>query len=440
MIAEQAIRPRGSLTAGFARQVPIVRILPTATSHDREPMLEGIALSVLAIVKCAYEQGMPSAEALADATGAPIGRQAVELAVNYCADRACDRDGSHCQGCRLRTEQAGLASLDDFCRQLARVEFADGALAISGPGQGSARFASLETLAKTWAGEEMYYLARRVHRRLHKERDPRPKQLAGHSGEIGPAVILVTPQMADNIGMVARAMANFGLDELRLVAPRDGWPNEKARAAASGANYVIDAATAHGDLRAGIADLHWICATTARQRHMNKPVMTPAQAAAEMQQRIAQGQRVGVLFGPERQGLENDDISLADAVVMAHVNPRFASLNLAQAVLLVGYEWMKLGDKGTLGRVTTYEAPIAPGLRMGGSAPATKSELFGLFEHLERALDDSGFLKPPEKRASMVRNIRAMLERMEATEQEVRTLRGIVASLTYTHKRSEREP
>jgi tRNA/rRNA methyltransferase len=246
--------------------------------------------------------------------------------------------------------------------------------------------------------------------------------------------------MADNIGMVARAMANFGLDELRLVDPRDGWPNEKARAAASGANYVIDQATAYPDLAGAIAGLNWVCATTARQRHMDKPLLSPEQAATEMLGRIGRGERCAILFGPERQGLESDDIALADALVMAPVNPRFASLNLAQAVLLMGYEWLKTARRGTLGRVTPKEQAMAAGPRPRGGPLATKEQILGLFQHLESELDVAGFLKPPEKRASMVRNIRTLIQRMEPSEQEVRTLRGIVAALTYRHRRRPDQP
>jgi tRNA/rRNA methyltransferase len=233
-------------------------------------------------------------------------------------------------------------------------------------------------------------------------------------------------------------MANFGLSELRLVAPRDGWPNEKARIAASGANFIVDAAQAYPTLKDGLSGLHWVCATTARQRDLAKTVLTPEQAVAEMRRRIADGQRCGVLFGPERNGLETEEVANADAAVMAPVNPNFASLNLAQAVLLMSYEWIKQANAGTLGRVTTYEAPVEPGLRTRGSPPATREELIGLFEHIESELDKSGFFTAPEKRPSVVQNLRAMLTRMGATEQEIRTLRGIVKALTGG-KRQRRE-
>jgi tRNA/rRNA methyltransferase len=247
------------------------------------------------------------------------------------------------------------------------------------------------------------------------------------------------PQLADNIGMVARAMANFGLDELRLVAPRDGWPNEKARIAASGANYVIDDSAAFPSLEAAMGDVNWLCATTARQRDLRKPVMTPETAVAEMRRRIGQGERCAMLFGRERNGLETAEVANADALVMIPVNSRFASLNLAQAVLLLGYEWMRTNEAMSLGRVTTYESPVAAGLNLGADRPATKAELIGLFEHIESELDRLGFFNPPHKRPTVVHNLRTMLSRMDATEQEVRTLRGIVATLA-TGKGHGRKP
>jgi len=403
-----------------------------------EPTLTGTALTVRAIVKAAYDGDVTSAAALAEP---PLPREVVTAAVDFCAGRSCDAVGAHCRGCRLRQLEDGVLTFDDYCRQFERIDFADGRLAIAGGGTGTLRAASLAELSSGWVAEEVWFLARRVYRRLVKQAEPRPKRMAPDTalGE-GPAVVLVAPQMADNIGMVARAMANFGLDELRLVAPRDGWPNEKARAAASGANHIIDQARNFSDLAGAVGDLNWICATTARQRQMRKPVLTPEQAAAEMARRIADGERVAMVFGAERQGLENDDIAIADAIVMAPVDPRFASLNLAQAALLMGYEWLKQTQKGTLGRVTPKETPLEPGLNRRGNPPATKALLLDLFEHLERELDASGFLRPPEKRAVMVRNIRTMLERMQATEQEVHTLRGIIASLTGPHRRNGPKP
>lgn len=253
-----------------------------------------------------------------------------------------------------------------------------------------------------------------------------------------PAVILVEPQLGENIGTAARAMGNFGLDRMRLVSPRDGWPSEKAVSAASGATHVLEGVEVFDDFETAIGDLHFVAATTARPRDMTKPVMTPEELAREMHARAARGERCGVLFGREKAGLKNDHVALANAVVMIPVNPEFASLNIAQAVLLIGYEWLKENEAGTLGRRPINKASTEPGLSMRGSRPATRSELLGFFEHLEDELDRSGFLRPVEKRPVMVRNIRALFERTTPTEQEIRTLRGIVASLVRNHQRQGR--
>ena len=255
-----------------------------------------------------------------------------------------------------------------------------------------------------------------------------------------PTVILMEPQLADNIGMVARACANFGLDDLRLVNPRDGWPNEKARIAASGANYIIDEAKNFDTLEDGIADLNWLAATTARQRDLRKPVLTPEQAIQEMRARIGRGERCGILFGRERNGLETGEVANADALIMIPVNSRFASLNLAQAVLLIGYEWMRTSPGRSLGRVTTYERPMAEGLNMGADRLATRAEMTGLFEHLEGELDRLGFFNPEHKRPNVVHNLRTFLLRAGATDQEVRTLRGIVATLAQGKGRGRKPP
>jgi len=250
-----------------------------------------------------------------------------------------------------------------------------------------------------------------------------------------PAVILFEPQLGENIGFAARAMANFGLTELRLVAPRDGWPNDKALAAAAGA-AVIDAATLYPNLEAAIADMNFLLATTARPRDMVKPVLTPKRAAAELARRRGQGERTGVLFGPERSGLDNDVVALADAIITAPVDSTFASLSLPQAVLLVAYEWLQAEEpRPSLGRATAHDGPAVEGLDLAGTRPATRAELMGLFGHLEGELDKAGFLRPPEKRPTMIRAIRNMFHRMGATEQDVRTWRGIVAALSDRTKR-----
>ncbi len=244
----------------------------------------------------------------------------------------------------------------------------------------------------------------------------------------GPAIILVEPQLGENIGAAARAMANFGLRDLRLVNQRDGWPNEAARASAALAAGIVDSAVVYANIGAAVADLHYVAATTARSRFLAKPVLAPDSAAAAIFERRAAGWRCGILFGKERTGLENSDLALADVIVTAPVDPAFASLNLAQSVLLFAYEWRKLVDPASLGRQIPGVAAGA-GQRFKASRPAERQELLGFFEHLERELDACGFLFPHEKRDTMINNIRTMFARMAPTEQEVRTLRGIVANL-----------
>ncbi len=240
-----------------------------------------------------------------------------------------------------------------------------------------------------------------------------------------PAVVLVRPQLSENIGTTARAMLNCGLADLRLVRPRENWLSEKAVAASSGAAAVLEAARSFDSTAEAVADLHRLYATTARTRAMEKPVMTPRQAAADFRAATAGGERVGVLFGPERTGLDNDDVALADAVLMVPLNPAYSSLNLAQAVLLVAYEWYQGG----------VDAPPAD-MSRGTSPRASKAQLVGFFEHLERELDACGFLRVAEKRPAMVRNIRNMFQRTALTGQEVQTLHGIVHELvTYRHRK-----
>jgi tRNA/rRNA methyltransferase len=246
-----------------------------------------------------------------------------------------------------------------------------------------------------------------------------------------PAIILVKPQLGENIGFAARAMANFGLTDLRLVAPRDGWPNDKARGAAAGAVALVDQAAVYASVGDAIGELNFVLAATARPREMVKAVLSPESAAAELKRRGEKAERTGVLFGPERSGLDNDTIALADAILTAPVNPAFASLSLPQAVLLFGYEWFKAKAAApSLGRATAFDGPVAEGMSFPHTRPARRAELLGLFEHLEAELDRAGFLYPAEKRPSMVRAIRNMFHRMSATDQDVRTWRGIVASLS----------
>ncbi|MGN6583490.1 MAG: RNA methyltransferase [Rhizobiaceae bacterium] len=237
----------------------------------------------------------------------------------------------------------------------------------------------------------------------------------------GPAIILVEPQLGENIGMVARAMANFGLSELRLVNPRDGWPNEKARAAASRADHVIDNVTVFDDLASAIADLNFVFATTARARDNFKPVRGPVEAGRALRARFTTGQKTGILFGRERFGLDNEEVGLADEIVTFPVNPAFASLNIAQAVLLMAYEWMKSGLESE-----TQTAFSGPEMR-----PAEKADLIGLFNHLEEALEARGYFRPAAKKPKMVDNLRAVLTRPGFAEAEIKVLRGVVASLDY---------
>ncbi len=246
--------------------------------------------------------------------------------------------------------------------------------------------------------------------------------------ETGPAIILVEPQLGENIGMVARAMANFGLVELRLVNPRDGWPSEKARAAASRADHVIDNAVVFDDLRAALADLNFVLATTARERDSFKPVLSPVEAGRGLRERSRACQKTGILFGRERFGLFNEEVALADEIVTFPVNTEFASLNIAQAALLMSYEWMKSGLEAETD--TAFSGPTI--------VPAEKEHLHGLLAHLEQALDARGYFRPAPKKPKMVDNLRAVLTRPGFTEAEIKVLRGVVASLDYFSPRQPR--
>lgn len=235
----------------------------------------------------------------------------------------------------------------------------------------------------------------------------------------GPAVILVEPQLGENIGMVARAMANFGLAELRLVNPRDGWPSEKARSAASKADHVIDATKVYATLEEAIADLNFVYATTARERYGFKPVRSPVVAAETLRAKFRAGEKTGILFGRERWGLTNEEVALADEIVTFPVNPAFASLNIAQAVLLMSYEWLKSGMEDLS---ETLFQPVE-------QRPSTKEQVLGLFEHLEEALDARNYFHPPSKKPKMIDNLRAVISRRNFTEQEISVFRGVIGSL-----------
>lgn len=234
---------------------------------------------------------------------------------------------------------------------------------------------------------------------------------------VPPAIVLVEPQLGENIGTAARAMANFGLDDLRLVAPRDGWPNEKAVASSSGAVHVIDKARVFDTTEAAIADLTLVFATTARARGFQKEVLGPEDAAGRLLAAPA-GTVSGVLFGRERWGLTNEEVALADAILTYPVDPRFASLNIAQAVLLFSYEWRRQETRGSLPFATPEAAP-----------QASKADLVGLFDHLEAALEPTGYFRPPEMRPVMVRNLRSVLQDAGLGVTQVRLLRGVIAHL-----------
>ncbi len=239
----------------------------------------------------------------------------------------------------------------------------------------------------------------------------------------GPAVVLVRPQLAVNIGMCARAMANFGLDDLRLVNPREGWPRDDqyrdvAYAAAAGATALLDSARVFDSVAAAIADCHRVYAATARERGQAKAVMTPSAAMAGTV--LAAGERRAILFGPERTGLDNDEVAIADAIVTFPSNPAYASLNLAQAVLLCGYEWFKAAHG---------DAPPPATLPRPPALPAQRDMLIAFFEYLEQKLDESGFFRPAPKKPQMQRNLRNIFHRMELTQQDLRTLWGAIVRL-----------
>ena len=239
-----------------------------------------------------------------------------------------------------------------------------------------------------------------------------------------PVIVLVRPQLADNIGACARAMANGGLFHLRLVAPRDGWPQEQAWRTASGADRLLDAASVHSTVADAVADLHRVFATCPRPRYIIKPVLTARAAAAELRDAAGRDLRCGILFGPERAGLDSEDMARADTWVRYPLNPAFDSLNLAQAVMVLSYEWWTAADATPPRLLQTHQTRVA-----------TKAELEGLLEQLVDQLDACGFLRNAPKRPGMVRNLRHLFQRGEITEQEVRTLRGVVSGLALGRRR-----
>src|SRR5665213_3323451 len=240
----------------------------------------------------------------------------------------------------------------------------------------------------------------------------------------GPIVILVEPQLGENIGMAARAMGNFGLTRLRIVNPRDGWPNVHARRAASGADHILDHVELFDTVAQAVADCTLLFATTARAHDQAKPVVGPEGAAREIVAQAGQGTgEIGILFGRERSGLLNEEVAIANRIITFPVNPGFASLNLAQAVLLMGYEWFKLSTAGAL--------PFAMPER---SEPASQHQMDAFFDNLVRELDKVEFLRPAEKRETMLVNLRNIFTRMDPTRQDMHTLHGVVMAIAEGRK------
>jgi len=233
-----------------------------------------------------------------------------------------------------------------------------------------------------------------------------------------PAMILIRPQMGENIGGAARAMWNFGLDRMRIVAPRDGWPNPKADAMASGAGRLLDEAGLFDTTEAALADCNFVFATTARHRGLTKPIMTPERAMEHARTLIEAGQKVGIMFGPERAGLENEDVARANAIITVPVNPKFASLNLAQSVLLTAYEWR---------RQTTETVPEVMEMAKTEFAEAIEVEKLG--DHFEQRLNEAGFFYPDDKAENMKVNLRNLWSRMPMTRADVQTFHGMLRQI-----------
>src|SRR6195952_4375300 len=239
----------------------------------------------------------------------------------------------------------------------------------------------------------------------------------------GPVVVLVEPQLGENIGMAARAMGNFALNRLRIVKPRDGWPSISAQRAAAGADHILDHVELFDSVEQAVADCTLLFATTARAHDQAKPVVAPQAAVQEMSAQVAGGGNVGILFGRERAGLLNEEVALSDTIITFPVNPAFASLNLAQAVLLMGYEWFKLATLGAL--------PFAMPER---SIRASQHQMQAFFDNLVRELDRVEFLRPAEKRETMLVNLRNIFSRMEPTKQDMHTLHGVVMAIAEGRK------
>ncbi|WP_459443881.1 RNA methyltransferase [Alphaproteobacteria bacterium US3C007] len=238
-----------------------------------------------------------------------------------------------------------------------------------------------------------------------------------------PYFVLVRPQMGENIGASARAMWNFGLEQMRVVAPRDGWPSTRAVAMASGAGRLLDAAQHFDGVSEAVGDTSFVFATTARGRGLTKPILAPEEAMRQAAEKIAQGQKVAVLFGPERAGLENEDIAGANALISVPVNPDFPSLNLAQCVLLMAYEWRRAQGQVELARMELAKTQWAEAI-----------EVEKLAQHYEERLEDAGFFFPEAKAPGMKVNLRNMWSRFSLTRADVQMLHGVLRQLVRGNK------
>lgn len=245
------------------------------------------------------------------------------------------------------------------------------------------------------------------------------------SPQLQPAFVLIRPQMGENIGAAARGMWNFGLDRMRITAPRDGWPNQKAVAMASGAGRLLDEAQVFDDTAAAVADCDYVYATTARPRGLTKLVLSPEAAMRDARARIVEGQKVAVMFGPERAGMENDDIARANAIISVPVNPDFPSLNLAQCVLLTGYEWRREAVEVDAARVDA----------VGDWAEQIEIEKLG--DHYEQRLEEAGFFYPEHKAQSMKVNLRNMWSRMPMSRADVQMLHGMMRQMVRWKERDD---
>jgi tRNA/rRNA methyltransferase len=243
-----------------------------------------------------------------------------------------------------------------------------------------------------------------------------------------PAFVLIRSQMGENIGSAARGMWNFGLDRMRLVDPRDGWPNSRAVALAAGAGRLLDESIVYPTTADAIADCTYVYATTARPRDMTKLVLTPEEAMRDCATRVAAGERAAVLFGPERTGMDNDDIVRANAIVSVPVNPSFPSLNLAQCVLLMAYEWRR-----------ATEVAVGVRVEMAGADWAEAGEVERLADHYEERLEDAGFFFPPHKADSMKLNLRNLWSRQKLTRADVQTLHGVLRQMVRWARRLDKE-